>query len=174
MLYKEALKKSMNSLAKNDKTLFIGYNTKYTRANNTLSDIPENKLIETPVAENLIIGLAIGLSIEGYRPIAYIERFDFILNALDAIVNHLDKIQELSNGEYKPKVIVRTVIGRKSAPLYSCSTHTQDFTESVSKMVSFPVIKLKNTQEIIKYYNKASEWKTSMILIEQRDLYDNE
>ena len=174
MLYKDALRSSMNELAKQEKTVFIGYNTKFTRANSTLIDIPENQLIETPVAENLMMGMAIGMSIRGYKPVVYIERFDFILNALDSIINHLDKIDSISNKEYSPKVIIRIVVGKKKEPLYSCITHTQDFTHPLSKMVSFPVIKLGNSGTILHYYKRASEWKTSMILIEERDFYDDE
>jgi pyruvate dehydrogenase E1 component beta subunit len=174
MIYIDALKYSMNKLAKQDKTIFIGYNTKYTRAANTLRDVPESQLIETPVAENLMAGMAIGMSLRGYKPIVYFERFDFVLNALDSIVNHLDKIKKMSNNEYDPKVIIRVVIGRKDKPLYSCITHVQDYTEAVSKMVDFPVIKLNTSKDILHYYKKASKWETSMMLVETRGFYDNE
>ncbi len=174
MRYIDALKYSMNELAKQEKTVFIGYNTKYTRAANTLIDVPESQLIETPVAENLMAGMAIGMSIRGYKPIVYFERFDFVLNALDSIVNHLDKIKVMSNGDYDPKVIIRVVIGKKEKPLYSCITHVQDHTEAVSKMVDFPVIRLNNSEEILYHYKEAAKWETSMMLIETRGFYDNE
>lgn len=174
MLYKDALKISMNNFAKQEKSLFIGYNTRYTRANNTLIDIPKSQLIETPVTENLMVGMGIGLSLRGYKPLIYFERFDFILNALDAIINHLDKIEILSNKQYSPKLIIRVVIGRKKSPLYSCPTHIQDFTEAVTDMVTFPVIKLKTSSDVLHYYSLAQKWKTSMILVEKRDYYDNE
>lgn len=172
MLYIDALKLSMNELAKQEKTVFIGYNTKFTRAANTLIDIPESQLIETPVAENLMMGMAIGMSIRGYKPIVYFERFDFIFNALDSIVNHLDKIKTMSNNDYDPKIIIRVVVGKKNKPLYSCITHIQDYTDSIAKMVDFPVIKLNNSKSILHYYKRASEWKTSMILVEVRGFYD--
>lgn len=174
MVYIDALKLSMNELAKQEKTVFIGYNTKFTRAANTLIDIPESQLIETPVAENLMMGMAIGMSIRGYKPIVYFERFDFIFNALDSIVNHLDKIKAMSNNDYDPKIIIRVVVGKKDTPLFSCITHIQDYTNSVAKMINFPVIKLNNSEDILHYYKKASKWETSMMLVEVRGFYDHE
>jgi pyruvate/2-oxoglutarate/acetoin dehydrogenase E1 component len=175
MKYKDALKQSMTLLSEDSNCRFLGYNVKYgSKINGTLKDIDENKLIETPVAENLMAGMAIGMSIEGLKPVVCFERFDFILNALDSIVNHLDKMNVISKGEYDPKVIIRVVIGSIKKPLFTGITHTQDLTESISKMVNFPVIKLSSVDEVIKYYYEASKWKSSMMLIEERDRYEEE
>jgi pyruvate dehydrogenase E1 component beta subunit len=175
MKYKDALRQSMTFLSEDLNCRFLGYNVKYgSKANGTLVNINNNQLIETPVAENLMVGMAIGMSIEGLKPVVYFERFDFILNALDSIVNHLDKIEKLSNNEYNPKVIIRVNIGGTKKPLFTGLTHTQDFTEVLSKMVSFPVIKLVTVNDIIKYYVLASKWETSMMLIEERDRYEEE
>jgi pyruvate dehydrogenase E1 component beta subunit len=175
MKYKEALKNSMNLLATDKDCRFVGYNVRYgSKANGTLKEVEVDKLIETPVAENLMAGIAIGMSIEGLKPVVYFERFDFILNALDSIVNHLDKIETISNAEYKPKVIIRVNIGGTKNPLFTGITHTQDFTDVLFKMVSFPVIKLLSVADVIKYYTVAANWKTSMILVEERDRYEEE
>jgi pyruvate/2-oxoglutarate/acetoin dehydrogenase E1 component len=175
MKYKEALRRSMISLSKDDDCRFIGYGVKYgAKGNGSLVGVNDCQLIETTVSENLIVGMAIGMSIEGLKPVVYIPRFDFIINALDSIVNHLDKIDKLSKGEFTPKVIIRTVIGGTKTPLYTGLTHVQDFTEAVSKMVSFPVIKMSSVNEVVKYFNIASKWQTSMILIEEKDRYEEE
>ena len=65
----------------------------------TLKDVPDDQKIETPVAENLMVGLAIGMSFEGFKPVVYFERHDFMLVAADAISNHIDKIERISHGE---------------------------------------------------------------------------
>lgn len=171
--YKDAIRISMENLAKDPSTIFIGYNVKNGRAGGMLVNIPENQLFETPVAENLMAGIAIGLSIEGYKPVLYFERFNFILNALDAIVNHLDKFDNLSEGEYKPKVIIRVVIGGKTTPFLTGSTHTQDFTEAIKKMVDFDVIKLPlNVNDIINIYDNAQLSEKSLLIVEEKDLYN--
>lgn len=175
MKYKDAIKKSMKEFAKDEKALILGYNTRLgSRAMETLSDVPEEKLIETPLAENLMGGLSIGLSISGYSPMVYFERFDFILNAIDSIVNHLDKIKEISNNQYNPKVIIRVVVGGKLKPFFTGHCHVQDFTEAMKKLVKFPVLKPLTSKDIIDSYKFAIKSKESVMIIETKDLYDEE
>jgi pyruvate/2-oxoglutarate/acetoin dehydrogenase E1 component len=169
MKYKDAIKTAMESLAKNPKTIFLGYNVKY--GNEILKDIAKPQLFETPVAENLMVALAIGMSLEGYLPVVYFERFDFILNALDAIVNHLEKIKDISHNEFDPQVIIRAVVGNKNAPLFTGATHTQDFTEALSLLTKIPVIKLPyDSKKIIEIY----ETSRSCIIVEEKDCYNLE
>ena len=172
MTYKDAIQISMEKLAKDPKVIFLGYNVKYgSKANGTLINIPDSQLIETPVAENLIVSTAIGLSLEGFKPVAYIERFDFMLNAIDAIVNHLDKIKELSNNEFNPEVMIRTVIGNKQKPLFTGKTHTQDFTNAFKSLVKTPIFELpQNSQNIIDICSIHK----SCIIVERKDLYGND
>ena len=175
MTYKDELKRSMNLLAKDPKTVFIGYNTAQgSKANGTLTDIAESQLIETPVAENLMVGMAIGMSLRGYKPVIWLERYDFITCAMDAIVNHLDKIHKLSKTQYDPKVIIRVNIGGKNHPLYTGLTHTQDFTEAMKKFVSFPVISLDDVSHVYSIYRTVNSWPQSCIIAEKRDLYAQE
>lgn len=173
MTYKNALIKSMEYLATDPYTRFVGYNTLIGRANGTLINVSDKQCLETIVAENLMVGMAIGLSIKNYKPVVYIERCDFVLNALDSIVNHLDKIPLLSKEQFLPKVIIRIVIGGKKNPLYTGLTHTQDFTKMLADLVSFPVVKVASSKEVIDTYHKASSWNSSYIILEERDLYDS-
>jgi pyruvate/2-oxoglutarate/acetoin dehydrogenase E1 component len=171
--YKDALVQGNIALAANDRTRFIGYGLMKGRALGTLKGVAANQIIETPVAENLMVGLAIGLALKGYRPVVFIERMDFILNALDAIVNHLDKAKPLSRGEFSPAVVIRTVVGNKEKPLYTGITHTQDFAEAVRHMVSFPVFQLKTPAEVTTAYQQAESnlvTGISTILVEYKDL----
>lgn len=174
MSYKLELKNSMNLLASNENVVFIGYGLgeSTNKGGGFLSDIPESKIIETPVAENLMLAMAIGMSLEGYIPVVIYERFDFIMNAMDALVNHLDKIKLISCNEYNPKVIIRCIVGGRQKPFFSGPTHTQDFTEAIQKMVSIPVIKLKSSKEILSTYTTALESDISTIIVEEKDLYD--
>ena len=174
MLYKEALKNCMRMLAKEENTIFVGYNVNYgSRVYGTLVDIPESKCQEMPVAENLMTGVCIGMSLEGYKPILIFERHDFMLNALDAIVNHLDKISEMSDKQYTPKIIIRAIIGSKK-PLYPGPQHIQDFTKIFKNLFSFPVYELGNVEEIMKYYTDAKSAKTPVMLIERKELYNTD
>ncbi len=172
MKYKDALIQSMNKLAEDPKTLFLGYGVKYGKALNTLKDVNLEQIIETPLAENLMMSMAIGLSIEGYKPIVYFERFNFILIALDSIVNHLDMFREISDNQYRPKVIIRVTVGRKLTPFFTGPTHTSDFTEALKKLVKFPVLNPKTPTEVIDAYRFASQYENSVMIIEDADIID--
>lgn len=172
--YKDELKKSMEFLATDPKVVFLGYGIKYGGMGaGSFKDVPKGQLIETPLAENLMMGLAIGMSLEGFTPVVFIERFDFILNAMDAVVNHLDKVKVLSNGEYSPKVIIRCVVGGKTSPFFTGITHIQDYTEQLKRMVSFPVIKLDKISGIQADYTAAKLSILPTIIVEEKDKYND-
>ncbi|MGV8151742.1 MAG: hypothetical protein ACP5OG_01550 [Candidatus Nanoarchaeia archaeon] len=171
MNYGEAVKFSMEELAKDPKTLFIGYNLKHgSMAYGSLKNISHEKIIETPVAENLMAGLATGLAIEGFKPILIFERHDFMLNALDGLVNHLDKLNILSHGQYNPDVTVRAIIGSNS-PINPGPQHNQDFTKMFAGIFKMPVYDPKDSSEVLEAYRKAKTCLGSRIIIERRELY---
>lgn len=167
--YKDAVNLAMKELAEQG-AIFIGYNVARGNAMGTLKEVPENQKIETPVAENLMTGLAIGMSFEGFLPVVYFERHDFMLVAMDAIVNHVDKIERISHGEFKVPIIIRAVTA-DAGPFYSGITHSQDFTELLRKAVSFPVSDPKNGKEILKAFRDAVFSKRPSIIVERKSRY---
>lgn len=168
----DAIKMSMENLAKDPNTIFIGYNVLCgNKAYQTLINIPDSQLLETPLAENLMAGLAMGLSLEGFKPVLFFERQDFILNALDIIVNNIDKIERLSYGEYVSPVIIRATIGSRK-PLYPGPTHCQDFEKSLKEMLNMPVLKPKTPSEILDVYETLKYSNKPAIVIEDRDSYN--
>src|SRR3989344_53299 len=175
MKYQEAIKKSMEMIAEDEKSVFIGYNISYgSKAYGTLKDIPDSKKIETPVTENLMMGLAMGMSLEGFRPIVFFERHDFMLIALDAIVNHLDKFEVMSNGQYKLPVIIRATVGSKK-PLDPGPQHTKDHSEILKNIVKYiKDYEPKTPKEILEIYEKIRNTDSPVIIIERRDLYNIE
>lgn len=167
--YKDAIVQSMNELG-DEGAIFIGYNVAYGDAMGTLKDIPKEQKLETPVAENLMAGLAIGMSFEGFIPVIYYERHDFMTVAADAIINHIDKIERISHGEYKVPVIIRAVTA-DAGPFYSGITHSQDFTEMFKSAVSFPVVDPVSGADVLKAVRGARESGRPMMLIERKSRY---
>jgi pyruvate dehydrogenase E1 component beta subunit len=170
MSYKQALIDANTKLASYSNVRFLGYGLEKGRALGTLKNVKNEQIIEMPVAENLMMGFAIGLALQGYVPVVFIERMDFLMNAMDAMVNHLDKIAKISNKEFFPKVIIRCVVGNIDKPLYTGITHTQDFSEEIKKMVSFPVWKLKDEGDIASLYDLSIKVSSPVMLIEYKDL----
>lgn len=164
----------MELLAQDPRTVFIGYNiTHGSRAYGTLATIPIDKCIEAPVAENLMTGLAIGMALYGYRPVLFFERHDFMLNAADALVNHLSKIEAVSKGEFKAPVIVRATVGG-SKPINPGLQHINDYSIFFRSALSFPVYEHRTAEDIIKGYREALQSSRPTMFIERRDLFDEE
>lgn len=152
--YKYELIRSMDMLAADAQTRFIGYGLK-GGAMGTLANVPENRLTEVIVAENLMVSLAIGMSMMGFKPVVYLERADFIHCAMDAIVNHLNAIKKLSCGEFAPACILRVTVGNKSKPNFTGPIHTADNAAGLAELVDFPVLQLKRAEDIYPAYLDA-------------------
>ena len=107
MKYKDELIKSMEWLGKKENTMFIGQAMSYSghTISSTLEKVPVEKKYELPVLEELQMGMSTGLAIEGYVPITCYPRFDFFILTLNQTVNHLDKMEEMSKGDMKPRTI---------------------------------------------------------------------
>ena len=171
MTYKDAIIKEMEDIAKDPNSVFLGYNVKFgSQAYGTLSTIPKDKLIETPLAENLMTGLATGLSLQGYKPVLFFERHDFLLNASDAIVNHVDKLEKLSHDDFNTPMIIRATVGGR-IPLDPGLQHIQDYTEAFRRMVSFPVLAPQTEKEVTEAYDIAKQFIRPIMIVEKRDLY---
>src|SRR5882762_2416973 len=69
------------------------------------------RVADTPLAENGIIGGAIGMAIYGMKPIAEIQFIDFVYPGFDQIVSELAKLRWRSAGQYACPVIVRAPYG---------------------------------------------------------------
>ena len=71
----------------------------------------EERVIDTPLSENGIVGAAVGMALYGMVPVVEIQFADFIWPAYDQIVNELAKYRYRSGGEYSAKVVIRTPVG---------------------------------------------------------------
>ena len=78
-----------------------------TAMSDLLKGVPLDKRIEMPVAEEMQVGMCIGMSLNGFIPVCIIPRWNFALRAADQIINHLDRLPLYSDGAYRPKVIIR-------------------------------------------------------------------
>ncbi len=176
MKYKDELIRSMNYLAKKKDTIFLGQSVKYSgnAIFNTLVGVPDKKKIETPVFEDVQMGISTGLALAGFVPISCYPRFDFLILAMNQMVNHLDKIRLMSRDEMRPKVIIRTSIGSKK-PLDGGPQHTQDYTEMYKNtLTEIKVVFLNSPNKIFKEFKKAYEDKNnySYLFIENGDFYN--
>lgn len=169
ILYRDELTRAMTILGQHPRTLFIGQNTVYGGAVDippTLAGVPAERKIEFPVAEDLQMGVCIGLALTGWLPVCIYPRMDFLLLAFNQLVNHLDKLPEMSAYRYQPKVIIRVGVGALH-PLDPGPQHRQNYSIPLSHMLTTVDVRLlERAEDIVPMYKGALESKRSTLLVE--------
>jgi acetoin:2,6-dichlorophenolindophenol oxidoreductase subunit beta len=83
---------------------------------NSMTDLDKkfgvDRVIDTPVSESACTGAAVGASLAGMRPIVVHPRMDFMLYAMDAVVNQAAKWSHMLGGQAHPSVTIRSIINR--------------------------------------------------------------
>ena len=71
----------------------------------------QDRVLDSPLAESLIVGVAIGAAMNGLRPIAEIQFQDFIMPAVDQIMSEAAKMRYRSNGDWGVPMVLRSPFG---------------------------------------------------------------
>ena len=151
----------MDYLSKKNKTIFIGQAVEYagTAMSNTLKDVSLKKKIELPVAEEMQMGITLGLAMEGNTPISIFPRWNFLLYSMNQLVNHIDKYEIMNDEKLKKNIIIRTGIGSQR-PLHPQYQHIGDFSSEIKKMCkNIDVIKLDNPKKFFLHIRKLFQTK---------------
>ena len=76
-----------------------------------LKEFGEDRVFDTPLAESGIGGLAIGLALQGFRPIPEIQFFGFVFEVMDSIAGQMSRMRYRSGGRYHMPITVRSPFG---------------------------------------------------------------
>lgn len=171
--YFDQLCAAMAMVSAQPNAIVLGQGVAYSSTNMspTFRDVPREKMIEMPVAEELQTSMALGMALGGFLPVSCYPRWSFLLRAADAIVNHLDRLPIYSAGGYKPRVIIRVAIP-STEPFAPQSQHDDDFTVAFRYMLrTIPVKRLERAEDIVPAYREAMAFDGSTILVEYAHLY---
>ena len=117
--------------------------------------------------------MSTGLALEGFVPITIYPRFDFFILACNQLVNHLDKMNDMSKGEMKPRVIMRVSVGSKN-PIDAGPQHTQNHTEALRKMLTdVHIVELTEADQVFPAFVEAYEREDSKstLIVEHGEYY---
>lgn len=90
----------------------VGVNGGVFRATAGLQEqFGEHRVFDTPLAESGIGGLAVGLAVQGFRPVAEIQFFGFVFEAFDAIASQAARLRYRSGGRYHAPIVFRSPFG---------------------------------------------------------------
>ncbi len=117
------------ALDKDDRVFLMGedigaYSGAYAVTKGFFEKYGPDRIKDTPIAEEVVVGSGIGAAMAGLRPIVEIMTINFMLLAIDQIVNHAAKVRYMSNGQINVPLVIRTVTGG-GAQLGA--THSQSF-----------------------------------------------
>lgn len=134
--YSDAINRTLDYLLSTDNSvLVIGQGVKSpwyvgSTCNGLVDKFGEERVIDTPISENGITGVAVGAAIAGMKPIVVHPRMDFMLYAFDPIINEAANWSFMSGGRSSVPVVFWGIINRggeqaaqHSQALYSMFTH---------------------------------------------------
>jgi pyruvate/2-oxoglutarate/acetoin dehydrogenase E1 component len=140
-MYKDSLTNMMTKLGEMDNTVFLGQQILFpgNPMSGTLVDVPKEKMIELPVMEDSQMGMSLGMAMTGKFVITFYPRWDFLICAANQLVNHVDKIELMSNGQWKPNMIIRVAKGSE-IPLNPGPQHRGNYFnefQSITQTIKF-------------------------------------
>jgi len=113
----QAITDALRTELRNDENVLVfgedvGVNGGVFRATENLQkEFGEERVFDTPLAESGIGGLAVGLSLQGFRPVPEIQFFGFVYEVIDSISGQLARMRYRSGGRYNAPVTIRSPFG---------------------------------------------------------------
>ena len=127
---REAISQGLREALDEDERVFLmgedigAYNGAYAVTRGFLDRFGPDRIRDTPISESIIVGAGVGAAMGGLRPVVEIMTINFILLAMDQVVNHAAKLRYMSNGQLGVPIVIRTVTGGGGG---LAATHSQSF-----------------------------------------------
>ena len=111
----QALNEAMAEELRRDQDVFIlgedVHMAVFGQTAGLVDEFGDERVLNTPIAENAITGVAMGSAIYGMRPVLELMFMDFAMLAMDQICNQMAQWRYISGGQYQVPVTIRTAIG---------------------------------------------------------------
>lgn len=111
--YREALRQAMvEEIERDDNVFLMGedigrYQGTFRVTQGLFEQFKQRRVLDTPISEPGIVGIATGAAMMGLRPIVEMMTMSFSILALDQIINHAAKIHYMSGGQFKVPLVIR-------------------------------------------------------------------
>ncbi|MFI5266002.1 MAG: alpha-ketoacid dehydrogenase subunit beta [Chloroflexota bacterium] len=127
-----------------------------------------NRVINTPISEGTVVGLAIGAALQGLRPVVEIMFVDFITLAMDQLVNHAAKLRYMSGGQLRVPLTIRTACGVSGA---WGAHHSQSLEAWLAHVPGLKVVMPSTAAEAGGLLHAAIRDDNPVVFVEHRALY---
>ena len=129
----------------------------------------KERIVDSPLAENGMTGIAIGTAITGMKPIFIHMRCDFLLIAMDQLFNHAAKWSYMSNGQLSVPLTIRAVIGRGWG---SAAQHAQSIQALLAHLPGVKVVMPSTAYDAKGLLISSVRDKNPVVILEHRWLYN--
>ncbi|MGA2779586.1 MAG: alpha-ketoacid dehydrogenase subunit beta [Steroidobacteraceae bacterium] len=129
----------------------------------------EHRVLDTPIAEGAIVGAAIGMAVNGLRPVAEIQFADYIYPGFDQIVSELARLRYRTAGEFYAPVTIRTPCG---GGIRGGQTHSQSPEGIFTHVSGIKVIMPSNPYDAKGLLITAIEDDDPVVFFEPKRLYN--
>lgn len=113
MTYRDAINLALREEMRHDPSVVLWgedvalYEGSFKVTRGLLAEFGEERVRDTPISENTIIGVAVGAAMGGLRPVAELMTVNFALLAMDQIINHMTKIRYMFGGQITVPMVIR-------------------------------------------------------------------
>ncbi len=172
--YANAINQAISEEMRKDDTVFmlgedIGvYGGAFGVSVGMVEEFSEKRIIDTPISETAIVGLAIGAAMNGMRPIVEIMFSDFITVCFDMIVNQAAKIKYMFGGVPKLPFVLRTAAGCGTG---AAAQHSQSLEALLCHIPGLKVVVPSTPYDAKGLLKAAIHDNNPVIFLEQKKLY---
>jgi 2-oxoisovalerate dehydrogenase E1 component len=127
-----------------------------------------NRVFDTPISESAILGSAVGAALMGMKPIVEIMWGDFMLVALDQIINQAANVRYVTGGRSGAPIVVRT---QQGATPGSCAQHSQSLEALLAHIPGLRIALPATPQDAYSILRTATASPDPCVIFEARGLY---
>ncbi len=173
--FREAIREAQMQMLQKDESVFIlgeGVDDPGGIFGSTLGlceKFGKDRVMDIPIAENGLTGIAIGAAIAGMKPIFVHMRMDFLPMCMDQIINHAAKLHYMTGGKVNVPLIIRSIIGRGWG---SAAQHSQALHALFTHIPGLKVVMPSTPYDVKGLFISAVEDGNPVMFIEHRWIYD--
>ena len=173
--FRQALNDTLREELRRDDNVFLmgeeigSFEGSYKITAGLLKEFGERRVVDTPIAENGFVGMAVGAAMLGLRPVVEIMTFNFIALAMDEILNHAAKINYMFGGQTPVPLVIRTPGGGGQQ---LSATHSQNLETWFAHIPGLQVVAPSNPADAKGMLKTAIRNNNPVIFIEHLGLYN--
>jgi len=175
LTYAKALNQALIEEMERDDSVFVcgeevaKWGGSFTVTMGLLDRFGEKRVRDTPISEEGIVGLGIGAAMAGLKPVVEIMTVNFIMLAMDQIVNHMAKLRYMSGGQVTVPLVIRTPGG---GGLQMGSQHSQSLESMFVHVPGLVVMAPSNPYDAKGMLKTAIRDNNPVLFIEHESIYN--